>query len=248
MAKDEPEMPYAELPLSSTSFDEGFRKVSYRDLSNAINGMAWWMNRSIGPGKNFETLTYLGPNDLRHIILLLGAVKAGFKVGLECYRYIWGYMLMPQSTKMLFTSPRYSAIAQVNLMQQLDCKTMLVPTVRPLVTNAILEAYDMRVYQIPELADLIDQDYPLYPYEKTFDGARGEPLVVLHTSGTTGFPKSIIWTHGWAASFAEERFLAPPSGYDSMDKLMLGVRLFSLMPPFHVSCSKVSHRTGISHH
>ncbi len=84
-ARENPEMPYAELPLSPTSFDEGFRKVSYRDLSNAINGMAWWMSRTLGPGKDFETLSYLGPNDLRHIILLLGAVKAGYKVGSGFY-------------------------------------------------------------------------------------------------------------------------------------------------------------------
>lgn len=80
-ARKNPDMPYAELPLSPTSFDDGFRKVSYRDFSNAINGTAWWLHRSLGPGKNFETLTYLGPNDLRHSILFLGAVKAGYKVG-----------------------------------------------------------------------------------------------------------------------------------------------------------------------
>lgn len=140
--------------------------------------------------------------------------------------------------QMLFTSPRYSALAQVKLMKELDCKTMLVPTVRPPVTNMILEAYEMRVYQIPELRDLLDQDHPSYPYEKTFDEARSEPLVALHTSGTTGLPKPIIWTHDWAASFAEERYLPPPPGFDSMDSLMLGVRLLSLMPPFHVSYSK----------
>lgn len=140
---------------------------------------------------------------------------------------------------MLFTSPRYSAIAQVELMKQTNCKTMLVPTVCPPVTKAILEAYQMRACQVPELGDLLDQDHPHYPYEKTFDEARSEPLVVLHTSGTTGFPKPIIWTHDWAASFAKERHLAPPEGYDSMDQLMLGVRLFSLMPPFHVSFSQL---------
>lgn len=56
-------------------------------------------------------------------------------------------------------------------------------------------------------------------------------------SGTTGSPKPIIWTHDWAASFTHERGLAPPPGLESMDRLMLGVLLFSLMPPFHVSCS-----------
>jgi hypothetical protein len=40
----------------------------------------WWLHRTLGPGESFETLLYLGPNDLRHNILLLGAVKAGYKV------------------------------------------------------------------------------------------------------------------------------------------------------------------------
>lgn len=79
-AQETPEKPLAELPLSPTSFEKGFRKISYRDFSNAINGMAWWLNQTLGPGKNFETLAYLGPNDFRHNVLLLGAVKAGFKV------------------------------------------------------------------------------------------------------------------------------------------------------------------------
>lgn len=80
MAKDDPDALYAELPLSPTSFDAGFRKLTYRAFANAINGMAWWLHRTLGPGKNFETLLYIGPNDLRHNLLLLGAVKSGYKV------------------------------------------------------------------------------------------------------------------------------------------------------------------------
>lgn len=85
MAREKPEAIYAELPLSATSFDGGFRRISYRDLSNAINGMAWWLNKTLGPGQNFETLAYIGPTDMRHSILLLGAVKAGFKV---CHAFV----------------------------------------------------------------------------------------------------------------------------------------------------------------
>lgn len=80
MAREKPDVLYAEIPLSPTSFDAGFRRVTYRALANAINGMAWWLHRTLGPGQNFETLLYIGPNDLRHNILILGAVKAGYKV------------------------------------------------------------------------------------------------------------------------------------------------------------------------
>lgn len=80
MARNRPEAIYAELPLSPTSFAEGFRIITYRLFSNAINGIAWWLNMTLGPEQKFETLAYIGPNDMRHSILLLGAVKVGFKV------------------------------------------------------------------------------------------------------------------------------------------------------------------------
>ena len=136
---------------------------------------------------------------------------------------------------MLFTSPRYGTLAQLNLIGLVDCKTTLVPATHPPAIDGILESYDMRVHQIPSLESLLDQEHPHYPFEKTFEQARSEPLIVLHTSGTTGLPKPIIWTHDWAASFAAERMLAPPQGFDSSDRLLLGNRVLSLMPPFHVS-------------
>ena len=74
---------WAEIPRSPTSYEGGYRKVTYRALSNAINGIAWWLHRSRGQGKNFETLAYFGPWDIRYVVLLLGAVKAGYKVGVE---------------------------------------------------------------------------------------------------------------------------------------------------------------------
>lgn len=73
-----PDTIFAEFPASPESYDEGFQKVTYGALSNAINSIAWWLEDTLGHGKNFETLAYIGPNDLRYTALILGAVKAGF--------------------------------------------------------------------------------------------------------------------------------------------------------------------------
>lgn len=75
-----PEATFAEYPVSPSSYSEGFRKVSCRDLANAVNGAAQWLTQTLGPGKDFDALAYLGPNDIRYPALLLGAVKAGYKV------------------------------------------------------------------------------------------------------------------------------------------------------------------------
>lgn len=79
-ARESPKMIYAEYPISSTGYDQGFLKITYADLANAINGLAWWLHNTIGPGNDFETLAYIGPLDVRYNALLLGAVKAGYKV------------------------------------------------------------------------------------------------------------------------------------------------------------------------
>lgn len=80
MAQIRPQTLFAELPTSPTSFEAGYRKVTYRAFANAINGAAWWLTKELGPGKDFEALPYMGWHDIRYAILLLGAVKAGYKV------------------------------------------------------------------------------------------------------------------------------------------------------------------------
>ena len=79
-ARANPDSLYAEYPVSVSSYREGYRKITYRCFANAINGIAWFLHRTLGPGVNFENLAYIGPNDLRYPALILGAVKAGYTV------------------------------------------------------------------------------------------------------------------------------------------------------------------------
>ena len=75
-----PDTIYSEYPVSTLTYDEGYRKITYRDFANAVNGAAAWLVDTLGPSKDFETLAYMGPNDIRYPALILGAVKAGYKV------------------------------------------------------------------------------------------------------------------------------------------------------------------------
>ena len=83
LANTTPDAIYAEYPISPTSYDAGFRKVTYRHFANAIDGIAWWLTDTLGAGENFETLAYIGPNDIRYPALVLGASKAGYKACLS---------------------------------------------------------------------------------------------------------------------------------------------------------------------
>ena len=84
-AKTSPEALYAEVPKSPSSFAEGYTKITYRIFANAINGAAWWLEKNLGRSNHFETLAYIGPNDLRYNVFVLGAVKAGYKVSNDLF-------------------------------------------------------------------------------------------------------------------------------------------------------------------
>ena len=84
-AKMRPSVTFAEFPIPETSYDKGFRRISWRDLANAVNGVATWLTKTLGPGQKSPTLAYYGPNDIRYNALLLGAIKAGYKA--KTYSY-----------------------------------------------------------------------------------------------------------------------------------------------------------------
>lgn len=67
-SKVKPDAVYAEYPVSTLTYEEGYRQITYRDFANVINGLAWWLKEKLGPGKDqdVENLAYIGPNDLRY--------------------------------------------------------------------------------------------------------------------------------------------------------------------------------------
>lgn len=129
--------------------------------------------------------------------------------------------------------------AHVNLFNLLGCKKLVAPNPPPQAVTTIVASHDIAVLEIPSVADLLNQVYPEYAYKKSFDEARKDPLVVLHTSGTTGLPKPIVWTHEFADSWLHWVSLDGPDGFHNQHGLWSPGRLFFLFPPFHVRRSRL---------
>ena len=80
MASTRPWAIYAEVPRASDTYEVGYRTVTYGRLASAINGVAWYLKEKLGQSMDHQTLSYIGPNDLAYVMMVLGACKAGFKV------------------------------------------------------------------------------------------------------------------------------------------------------------------------
>ena len=79
-ARTRPEAVWAKVPKDPTTYDAGYRKITYLAFANAVNGIASWILQHLGRSSTFETIAYFGVWDPRYIIVTLGAVKAGYKV------------------------------------------------------------------------------------------------------------------------------------------------------------------------
>lgn len=82
IAETEPETAWAAVSVSPTGNDAGYQNITYRQFANAINSIAWWLEEELGRGDMTEPFVYFGTggSDVRYVMLLIAAVKAGYYV------------------------------------------------------------------------------------------------------------------------------------------------------------------------
>ena len=106
-ARNNDERIYASIPKSNDPRD-GFHDVTYRQLKEAIDRCAWFLQKKLGPAQDFETLGWISlPSDFRYQLLSYAAMKTGYKVFL--------------------LSPRNSIEAHLHLLESTKCKVFLQP-------------------------------------------------------------------------------------------------------------------------
>ncbi|GAM37529.1 hypothetical protein TCE0_024f07522 [Talaromyces pinophilus] len=215
-AKSTPDRVWAKFPVSNTTYEHGFRAATYSQMLNAANKVAWILDQTVGKSTAFDTLAYLGPSDLRYHIVLLAAMKTGYKA--------------------FFPSPRNSKVAQIDLLSKLECKVIMTTNPEPPFVSMILQDYEITKLVIPTLEELLqEEDVPPYPYEKSYEEAKNDPIFVLHTSGSTGIPKPMTYTHKFASTAVAANTLPVPDGLRSVDDYFWRGEFFSFLPAFHIA-------------
>lgn len=136
---------------------------------------------------------------------------------------------------MLFLSPRNTVDGHLNVLKGVDCKVFL--SAKDTKVEHITSRREMRTSIVPELKELMDESpIDVYPYSKTFDEARMDPCLVLHTTGSTGLPKPITWQVGVLSTWESWRTIPAVNGYVPTPELYpLARRAYTAMPFFHTS-------------
>lgn len=72
------------MPRNNSTLDDGFRELNYKEVAHAINYTAWWIEKKYGRSDNHDTLTFIGANDIRYLVIIAACNKTGYKVGSDC--------------------------------------------------------------------------------------------------------------------------------------------------------------------
>ncbi|KAE8557519.1 hypothetical protein EYB25_002226 [Talaromyces marneffei] len=236
LAEKVPEHPLFAYP-KTTRPQDGFVEVTAKCFANAINRTSWYLESTLGkatPGA-FPSVGYMGSSmvnpsfktphdckgslpdtgDLRYFLFLFGAIKAGYK--------------------MLYLSPRNNVAGHLNVLEKSDCNIFL--SAKETRVEHILSQRKMQTAIVPELEELLDEtSAPTYPYTKTFEEARKDPCLILHTTGSTGLPKPITWKLEILSTYEAWRTIPSMGEYVSMTEIYQEAhRAYNAMPLFHTS-------------
>lgn len=94
----------------------------------------------------------------------------------------------------------------------------------------------MKIIQVPEAAEFLDPTpVEQYPYNKTFDEAKREPFMVLHSSGSTGLPKPITIYHSVLATVDAHHLIeTAENDFKLHTSYWTRTRYYCSFPFFHV--------------
>ena len=89
--------------------------------------------------------------------------------------------------KLLFLSPRNPASTNTSLLRQTQCTRILYSAeMTSLVTRLEADTEDLKVIHVSPLEEMVQQESRPYPYYDLFEEVKRKPVLVLHSSGSTG--------------------------------------------------------------
>ena len=75
----------------------------------------------------------------------------------------------------------------ISLLEQTKCtKLMCSPEISSKAGELQKQKEDLQIFTVQSLNDMLQEHSKHYPYEVEFTNARFDPVLVLHSSGSTG--------------------------------------------------------------
>ncbi|CAK7213836.1 putative NRPS-like protein biosynthetic cluster [Sporothrix eucalyptigena] len=221
LAEDSPERVWATVTKSTFDVEQGFCDITFQECSGAVNATAWAIESQVGKSEAFDVIAYLGVSDVRYAIYLFAAIKTGHQL--------------------MIPSVRNSLQQHRAVFDEAQCtRVYYTPEMAPIVNQLKEEVPSLQAFEAPSLDDILNAGVSAahYPYTKKWVDARTDPIIIAHSSGSTGNPKPTTITNGVYSVYDAHRKAETIPGrinqcYQLLD--LEGARFFNPFPPFHLA-------------
>ena len=117
-------------------------------------------------------------------------------------------------------------------------KIITVSEVDPILQAITASKGELDHFILEPLNDLLESKGPLFPYTPNVEEALWHPVVVLHSSGSTGLPRPVVMRHGSFTIMDNDRKFPKVEGRKSHDITIWDFdgtpgRIYEPFPPFH---------------
>lgn len=142
---------------------------------------------------------------------------------------------------MLFPSPRNPPLTNASLLEQTGCSVIIqAAEVAPIVKQLEAVKSGLQSFTSFSFQEMLESEHKPFSYvEQTYEEAKNNPIVVLHSSGSTGIPKPITMTHGTFSILDNERNLPRVPRRQNRDFSIWdfpgGGRFYHIFPYFHLA-------------
>ncbi|KAL2813528.1 hypothetical protein BJX63DRAFT_393995 [Aspergillus granulosus] len=137
--------------------------------------------------------------------------------------------------KLFLISERNSVAANHKLFDDVQCTTILTTSRSFAPLEATRSEKELVVLELPPLESLLNEPQPEYPFQESLSAVAREVAFIVHTSGSTGFPKPMFITHEFLAKTLRNFGITAPEGYVTQTSLIEKKRCVCFLPLGHVS-------------
>ncbi|MEM1318995.1 MAG: long-chain fatty acid--CoA ligase [Bacteroidota bacterium] len=197
---------YSPQKIAFKEYETG-RSLNFTDLNRLSNRLAHWLIRSQGITRG-DRIAVLAENCLEYLLLFSAAQKTGAILVPMNYRLAGAeidYLLKNSAPKLLFYASKFEAkLSDSNVLKN-EASRKSIAELRDFCDPAVASPDDKHFKNVALQAD--------------------DPIFILFTSGTTGFPKGALYTHKMLFWNSINTALSLVVNSDS--------RTVNCLPPFH---------------